>query len=244
MSEVLSDEEVEEVREGFVSVWDFIGRRGPQVFTALARAREEVARLQRLVELPCPKKHDEKITELEAAMAGLSREIPEARSEALRATAFAREAEAARDEYKKRWEAAVVSHEVTTEKLEASRSEVDQLKQGIYRGNSVSYIYDKMACYRDQAGTLGEVARILGFKIGEGYDGNAEMRRVALEWAEGIREKINQLSRVAPHGDEVREVLEECLRVFNEQLTHHGQPGARGYAIRDRIKKVLKEYDR
>lgn len=180
MSEVLSDAEIEEARRGFVGVWDFIGRQGPRVFTTIARLREEVARLQGLIDLPCSKKHDEKIAELEKV---------------------ARETEVTRDEYKNKWMesmrglgVAVERLRATEEKLDAARRAIEELEQGSYRGNSVSYIHDKMMCYRDQVGTLGEVTRILGFKPGEGYDGNAEMRRAALEWAERTREKLDRLS--------------------------------------------------
>lgn len=43
------------------------------------------------------------------------------------------------------------------------RAELMELAQGTYKGNSISYIYDKMMCYKDQIGIAFEAFREMGF---------------------------------------------------------------------------------
>lgn len=59
----------------------------------------------------------------------------------------------------------------------------------VYRGNSVSFIYDKMACYRDQVDLAFNALRALGWKPGT-ENGNIELRAALLLWANSLAAKV------------------------------------------------------
>jgi len=50
-----------------------------------------------------------------------------------------------------------------------------ELANQCYRGNSISYIYDKMTCYRDKVGMAFDALRALGFDPSTAKD-NDHMR--------------------------------------------------------------------
>ena len=55
-----------------------------------------------------------------------------------------------------------------------------ELANSQYRGNSISYIYDKMTCYQTQVGIAFDALRAIGFDSSDCND-NREIK-VALEW--------------------------------------------------------------
>lgn len=73
------------------------------------------------------------------------------------------------------------------EQLQGAEAE---LKAQTYHGNSVGYIYDKMLCYKDQVGTMGEIMRTLGQPFESLGNDNIERRRIGLRWAEQVAERI------------------------------------------------------
>ena len=66
----------------------------------------------------------------------------------------------------------------------------EELKAQVYYGNSIGYIYDKMLCYKDQVGTMGEIMRTLGQPFDALGNDNIERRFNGLRWAEQIAERL------------------------------------------------------
>lgn len=75
------------------------------------------------------------------------------------------------------------------EERDEAKRQLDYMAQGIYRGNTISYIYDKMACYGDQVMMAFNALRLLGWV--DKSNGNAE-RKIALEaWSKEMRKQID-----------------------------------------------------
>lgn len=62
-----------------------------------------------------------------------------------------------------------------------------------YKGNSVGYIYEKMAVYRDQLLTMADALRMIGIDYSKSGMDNIERRKNTLQMAESIREKLDKL---------------------------------------------------
>lgn len=73
-----------------------------------------------------------------------------------------------------------------------------------YQGNSVGYIYDKMHCYKDAVGTMGNIMQTLGQAFTDFGDDNIERRSNGLRWAE----------RVAEERSRMRDALEEVQKAI------------------------------
>ena len=85
------------------------------------------------------------------------------------------------------------------EKIKASR-ELKNVGSLCYRGNTVSYIYDKMTCYKDQVGYMTEALKVLGvFPEGLGAN-NAERAKNLKRWAEETRELLRSPWMVDDNG--------------------------------------------
>ncbi len=62
----------------------------------------------------------------------------------------------------------------------------DENRLQVYRGNSISYIYDKMTCYEDQVGMAFDALRELGFRPAEARD-NDHMRELLVEFVARVK---------------------------------------------------------
>src|SRR5579872_1487900 len=47
----MDDKEIEEIRKGFIGVWDFIGRYGPKMFDEVAALRQQLAECRNSLEV-------------------------------------------------------------------------------------------------------------------------------------------------------------------------------------------------
>lgn len=85
-----------------------------------------------------------------------------------------------------------IHHLPMCEEMQSLKSEVEGLRAGTYhRGNSVGYIYDKMACYREQVFTAYDALRMLGWSD-KGTNGNVERRESILAWAARTEESLRR----------------------------------------------------
>lgn len=68
----------------------------------------------------------------------------------------------------------------------------EELSLLTYRGNSVSYIYDKMSCYRDQARTMASMLKIIGIDYASLGTDNKERDQNGFIKAENIAELLRK----------------------------------------------------
>lgn len=78
------------------------------------------------------------------------------------------------------------------EELDEAKKNLDYMARGVYRGNTISYIYDKAKCYGDQVMMAFNALRLIGFEKGDA-NGNRELEAALMKWAEKTKARLASL---------------------------------------------------
>jgi len=108
------------------------------------------------------------------------------------------------------FELEAAEHKRTEERVETLQAENEsqqwQLRNQCFAGNSIGYIYDKMHCYKDQVGTMGEIMQTLGHSYSDFGRDNNERRFNGLRWAERIAERLDMEQEIVGALMEIRAI--------------------------------------
>lgn len=122
------------------------------------------------------------------------------------------------------------------ERLEEANNQLAYMVEGIYRGNSISYIYDKMTCYGDQVMMAFNALRLLGWK--DESNGNKE-RAVALKaWSESVvKERDKERAESLKKDSEIYDLVKKAADQREAAIHFSGQVAA----LQDRIDELEKK---